>query len=85
MIFFLYLFVFTLITASVTALSLAGVSAIKEATRTIKKPRSPRLLDNIFDIGMTYVIGIVQIASGMVFLYIGYELALEMIREIGII
>lgn len=85
MVLFLYLFVFLILTVAVVIMPWAGICAIRDATKAIKNPRSPRIIDNILDIGMTYVIGIAQIALGMIFLYIKYKLTLEIIREIGII
>ena len=78
--FLLYFIVFLIVLTGVVALPWAGIDAIKMALWQIKNPRSPRWYDEVFDVGTTFAIGVVQIGLGFVFVFIGYQLILEMIK-----
>ena len=70
-------FVLALITGLVV-FPLAAVGLFKETVYRIKNPISPRLIDNIFEVSMSFLMIILFILLEIAFIYMGYMLILSL-------
>lgn len=81
LVFLLYFIVFLVIVLGIGALPWSGVSSIKMAIWQWKNPRRLKWHNEIVDIATTFVVGLVQIVLGLVFVFVGYQLLIEMINN----